>query len=321
MQRQYTGTAGRIENSQVAVFLAYATRRGRCLIDRRLYLPAQSWCADAGRRRAAGVPARTRFSTKPALALAMVDAAVKAGLPARWVAGDEVYGSDPRLRAGLHRRRIGYVLAIGCNRQVTVNGGRTRMRVDAVAAILPRTAWQRLSAGVGAKGPRDYDWAWVVIDTRPRRWLLIRRNRQTGELAYYLCWSPVPVPLATLVRVAGARWAVEECFQNAKTHVGLDHYQVRGWTPWHRFTALAMLALAILAACAAADPSPADPLWPARSRDPIALTLAEIRHLITGLILMASHDLAHLLHWSAWRRDHQARARQAHYQRRINERR
>ncbi len=321
VQRQYTGTAGRIENSQVAVFLAYASGRGRALVDRRLYLPGRSWCADAERCHAAGVPAGTEFATKPALALQMIDDALAAGLPAAWVAADEVYGSDPDLRAGLRQRRIGYVLAIGCNRWVAVNGGRTRLRVDTVAARLPSTAWQRHSAGAGAKGPRDYDWAWVVIGAKANRWLLIRRNRGTGELAFYLCWSPVPVPLATLVRVAGSRWAVEECFQNAKTHIGLDHYQVRGWTPWHRFTVLAMLALAILAACAAADPVPADPLRHARNRSPIALTLAEIRHLINILINDMVHDLAHALHWSTWRRHHQARARQAHYKRRLSTRR
>jgi SRSO17 transposase len=288
------------------------------LVDRRIYLPEQSWCADPDRRTTAGVPGATTFATKPQLALQMIGAALDAGVPANWVAADEVYGSDPGLRAELHARGIGYVLAIGCNRHVAVNHGHTRMRVDDIATGLGRRWWQRMSAGVGAKGPRDYDWAAAAIGAEANRWLLIRRTPTTGDLAYYLCWSPQPVPLATLVRVAGTRWAVEECFQAAKTHVGLDHYQVRGWTGWHRFTALALLALAILAICAAPPQlTPLDPTRHARHRDPIALTTAEIRRLFNAFILDPIRDTTHVLHWSHWRRHHQARARQAHYQRRL----
>jgi len=138
-----------------------------------------------------------------------------------------VYGSDPDLRAGLEARGLGYVLAIGCNRRVAVNHGRTRMRVDDIAAGLGRRWWHRMSAGIGAKGPRDYDWAAIAIGADPNRWLLIRRHPSTGELAYYLCWTPRPVPLAALVRVGGIRWSIEELFQAAKTHVGLDHYAER----------------------------------------------------------------------------------------------
>jgi SRSO17 transposase len=318
VQRQYTGTAGRIENSQVAVFLAYAGAGGRALLDRRLYLPEQAWCADPRRRVAAGVPDEIGFATKPCLALDMITAAVRAGVPAGWVAADEVYGADPDLRAGLRAHGLGYVLAIGCNRRVAVNDGRTRIRADEVAARLTADCWQRMSAGVGAKGPRDYDWAQVVIGCTGNEYLLVRRHPNTGELAFYLCWSPRRVSLATLIRVAGSRWAVEECFQSAKNEVGLDHYQVRGWTGWHRFTALAMLALAILALCATSQPAePADPTRPARSRSPIRLTLPEIRRLIGKLIFTAAFGIEHALHWSTWRRTHQARARQAHYQRRL----
>jgi SRSO17 transposase len=324
VQRQYSGTAGRVENCQIGVFLAYTGARGRALVDRRLYLPEDSWCNDPDRRAAAGVPPEIRFATKPTLALEMIHDAVDAGLPVGWIAADEVYGADPGLRAGLEERGLGYVLAVGCNRRVAINDGRTRVRVDALPAMIPPGHWQRYSAGVGAKGPRDYDWAWIRISTHPadadpHRWLLIRRNPTTAELAFYLCWSPAPTSLATLVQVAGARWAVEECFQAAKTHVGLDHYQVRGWTGWHRFTALAILALGILAVCASGNPPPPtnDPTGYARTSQPIALTLAEIRRLINHLIPTPIHDLAHHLHWSTWRRHHQARARQAHYQRRL----
>jgi SRSO17 transposase len=234
VQRQYTGTAGRIENSQVGVFLAYATERGRALIDWRLYLPEHSWCSDHGRRRAAGIPETVQFATEPRLAGEMIAAALDAGITTSWVTGDEAYGQDPQLRGALEARETGYVLAVACSTRVRINHGRTVVRTDTVAGRLPATAWQRHSAGNGAKGPRHYDWAWVHIGSGSHHHLLIRRNRSTGELAFYQCWSPTEVTPSELVRVAGVRWSVEECFQAAKGQVGLDHYQVRHWTSWHR---------------------------------------------------------------------------------------
>jgi SRSO17 transposase len=319
VQRQYTGTAGRIENSQVAVFLAYASSTGRALIDRRLYLPA-SWIQDQDRCTAAGVPEHVTFATKPRLALDMVTAAVTAGVPARWVTADEVYGNDPAFRAGMAALGLGYVLAVACDHHVTVTGT-VRMRVDRLAATLPTATWQRYSAGAGSKGPRWYAWAWIDIadSHHPGQTLLIRRNTTTGELAFYRCWSPTPTSLSTLVRVAGIRWCVEESFQTAKGQIGLDHYQVRGWTPWHRFVTLAMLALAILTVLTteAAPASDPDPHRYARQSDPIALTAPEIRRLLAVLIVKPVHGLTHLLHWSNWRRHHQATARRAHYRRRL----
>ncbi|WP_425566295.1 IS701 family transposase, partial [Nonomuraea monospora] len=249
VQRQYTGTAGRIENSQVGVFLAYATPAGRALLDRRLYLPAHTWLADPGRCRAAGVPAETGFATKPALATAMVLAALEAGVSAPWLTGDEVYGQDPRLRAALEQRRMGYVLAIAGNRRVELEG--VQVSAAEVATRVADRHWHRYRAGQGAKGPRWYAWAWARIDEGDEgeaqgcRWLLIRRNLTTGELAFYRCYAPARQPLMALVKIAGARWAVEESFQAAKGQVGLDHYQVRGWTAWHRHITLALLALAV----------------------------------------------------------------------------
>ncbi len=318
VQRQYTGTAGRIENSQVGVFLAYATSRGRTLIDRRLYLPEHSWCTDAERRQAAGIPDEVQFQTKPRLAWEMIAATLDAGVEAPWVTGDEAYGQDPRLRAALEARGTGYVMAVACSTRVRINHGRTPIRADTVAGRLPATAWQRHSAGNGAKGPRHYDWAWIHIGTDEHRHLLIRRNRTTGELAFYLCWSPTTVTLAELVRVAGVRWSVEECFQAAKGQVGLDHYQVRNWTAWHRHITLAMLALAFLTAVAAdaAPQRPTGPHHPARNSEPISLTVPEIRHLLTAVFGPPAVTAARLLHWSIWRRRHQATARQSHYQRR-----
>jgi hypothetical protein len=217
VQRQYTGTAGRIENAQVAVYLTYAAPGGYAFIDRALYLPA-SWTADPARCAAAGVPEGTGFATKPALARAMLARAVETGVPARWVAGDEVYGADPLLRADLAGHGLGYVLAVAATHRILTPAG--TFTAAALAARVPRHAWARLSAGTGAKGHRWYDWA--LIDTvdvaaDPRRagqhWLLIRRHRRTGELAFYRAHAPTPVPLAELVRVAGTRWKIEEAFQ------------------------------------------------------------------------------------------------------------
>ena len=321
VQRQYTGTAGRIENAQVAVFLAYAGRRGHTLIDRRLYLPT-SWTEDEDRMRAAGVPKHIGFATRWELAADMITTAVKAAVPARWVAADEAYGNSGVFRSRLRGLGLGYVLAVSCDHLVPLDGGKARLRADQIAAGLPATAWQRRSAGAGSKGPRLYDWAWldeVSTDTDPadggRHSVLIRRNITTGELAFYRCWSRRPVSLATLVRVAGIRWTVEEGFQSAKGQVGLDQHQVRRWNSWHRHSILAMAALAVLAICAADSGEPGDD--PTR-QTLIRLTVNEIRRLINTFILEPVRDPNHRLHWSGWRRQHQTRARRAHWTRRLN---
>jgi SRSO17 transposase len=311
VQRQYSGTAGRIENSQIAVFVAYVTPRGRALIDRRLYLPETTWCHDPDRRDQAGIPAEVDFATKPRLALQMLNAALDAGVKARWVTADEVYGNDGAFRTALEQRGLGYVLAVSCDHRVHAYS-RTR-RADEVAAMLPKRPWQTRSAGPGAKGHRDYDWAWIRL--ADRRWLLIRHNSTTGELAYYRCWSPNPVPLSTVVRVAGSRWAIEELFQTGKGQVGLDHYQVRTWKSWHRFITLALLALAFLTIVTASQHHPATTSH-THQQQPIPLTSNEIRHLIAALLIPTPTQPMHLLAWSIWRRTSQAHARRAHYQRR-----
>jgi SRSO17 transposase len=313
VQRQYTGTAGKIENCQVAVFLTYASPAGHALIDRELYLPA-SWVADPGRCRAAGIPERTAFAAKPELARVMIARALDAGTPAAWVAGDEVYGADPGLRTDLEARQVGYVLAVAKTCQVTTGAG--RCQAGTIAARLPRAAWQRYSAGTGAKGHRYYDWAWVTIG--PRRpgchWLLIRRHRHTRELAFYRCYSPGNVPLATFVKVAGRRWTTEENFQAAKGLTGLDEHQVRRWISWYRWTTLAMLALAFLTVTAATEharnPAPAGQ---------IPLTRNEIAALFTKLVIQPGRNTWHRLRWSTWRRRHQHRAKTCHYQRQARE--
>jgi SRSO17 transposase len=311
VQRQYTGTAGRIENAQVAVYLTYATRMGHALIDRALYLP-KSWTADPHRRAAAGVPDDVPFATKPALARQMIARALDADVRAGWVVGDEVYGADPGLRAELEQRQVGYVLAVARDHRVTTPAG--PLRADAIATSLPAHAWQRLSAGHGSRGPRLYEWAWLAIDTARagRRWLLIRRNTSTGELAYYRCYASTRVPLATLVRVAGRRWTVEESFQASKNLAGLDQHQVRHWVSWQRWTVLAMLAYAFLAILAATERT-----HPARPEGLISLTCNEIHHLFNALVIESIRSIVHRLHWSTWRRRHQHRAKTSHYQRRA----
>ena len=314
VQRQYTGTAGLIENAQVSVYLTYAAPRGHALIDRALYLP-RSWTEDRGRCAAAGVPDDVQFATKPTLATAMITTAIAAGTPAQWVAGDEVYGADPDLRRTVREHGLGYVLQIAANRRVPTGAG--MLRVDQVAADLPETAWEMRSAGSGSKGDRFYRWAFIAIDgdgDEPgtgEHLLLIRRNDTTGELAYHRCYTPRQVPLAALVSVAGQRWRIEESFQTGKGLTGLDQHQVRRWTSWHRWSTLAMLAHAFLVVATADErnhaPAPAGL---------IALTVNEFRHLFDALLLGAKHTIDSLLHWSDWRRRHQARARSCHYQRR-----
>jgi SRSO17 transposase len=317
VQRQYAGTAGRIENAQVAVYLTYAARRGHALIDRALYLP-RSWTEDADRCRDAGVSDGVQFATKPALATAMITRAVHAGVPAAWVAGDEVYGADPLLRKAIRDHGLGYVLQVAANRRVPTHAG--PIRVDGLAATLPEPAWQRHTCGPGSKGPRNYDWAWIVLlpehDDQPdgqhggEHHLLIRRTPGIGELAYPRCYNPHRVPLSALVRTAGQRWRIEESFQSAKGLVGLDQHRVRRWTSWHRWTTLAMLAHAFLAGATAIEraraPAPADM---------IELTVNEFRRLFDALLLGAKHTIDSLLAGSRWRRRHQARARERHYRR------
>jgi SRSO17 transposase len=255
VQRQYSGTAGRVENCQLGVFLAYATPDGaRALIDRAVYLP-ESWTADAGRCERAGVPEDAAFATKPELTRRMIKRALAAGVPFGWVTADEAYGQNPGLRTWLEEQDIAYAMAVPCSFEATTAAG--RRRADALAALVPAGGWQRLSCGQGAKGPRRYDWA-LMATTSARHHLLVRRSltpNSKGELdlAYFYCHTPQPATLAELVAVVGARWNIEECFQAAKNEVGLDHYQVRKWDPWHRHITLAMLAHAFLAVTAARE--------------------------------------------------------------------
>jgi SRSO17 transposase len=247
--RQYSGTAGRIENCQVGVFLGYVTSKGRALLDRALYLPKE-WTDDRPRCRAAGVPDAVGFATKLELARRMIDRAVDAGVPARWVTADAVYGSGYTFRAALEKRGLGYVLGVRTDQSVCV-GWRQR-EVRALLPEVPAAGWQRLSCGAGSKGPRVYDWAVCPINCpaprRYARWVLIRRSvSDPADVAYFLCGGPPRTSLPDLVRVAGSRWAVEECFELAKGECGLDEYEVRSWVGWHRHVTLSLFALAVVA--------------------------------------------------------------------------
>jgi SRSO17 transposase len=255
--RQYCGTLGKVENCQVGVFLAYGSRGGHALIDRRLYLP-EAWAGDAERRRAAKIPDEVPFRTKPEIAREMIARALDAGVPCGWVLGDEVYGADRRLRTMLEERGKPYVLAIRGNDRLDaeLDDGVGRDEAAALARALPPRAWRRLSAGAGTKGERLYDWARVRLvpppaagDAPPReRWLLVRRSvTDPADLAYFAVFAPAGLRLVDLARAAGRRWLVEECFEAAKQEVGLADYEVRSWRGWHRHVTLAMLALALLA--------------------------------------------------------------------------
>ena len=238
VQRQYSGTAGRIDNCQLGVFLAYASPGGRAFLDRELYLP-EEWVADRARCAAAGVPAGTKFQTKPQLARQMVERVLAAGVRVPWRAGDEVYGGDRPLRRWLEERQQPYVLAVRRNERVGYAWqGRTyALSVPEGRRLVPQDGWTRVSAGAGAKGPRLYDWA-VTALAEPAaagwgRWLRIRRSlADPTDLAFYRVFGPADTALPEMVRVAGSRWGIEECFERAKGEVGLDQYAVRKWASW-----------------------------------------------------------------------------------------
>jgi SRSO17 transposase len=257
VKRQYSGTAGRIENCQIGVFLTYAAPQGHVLLDRELYLPRE-WVEDVERRHEAGVPQEVSFATKPQLAHRMLERAFVAGVPAAWVTGDSIYGGDRRLRVWLEQQGQPFVLAVTSAEPLfaLLAGHFGQPRADRIAAHITADEWQRLSAGAGTKGPRSYDWARVrlarlQLSAEERRWehyLLVRRSRHDPtELAYYVVFAPAGTSLRTLARVAGQRWRIEQSFELAKGEVGLDHYEVRRWNGWYRHMTLAMFALAYLA--------------------------------------------------------------------------
>ena len=314
--RQYSGTLGGVALCQVAVTLTYATRRGHALIGRALYLP-EACASDEEHRELAGVPEEVMFATKPQLASALLDRTQSAGIRAAFVAGDEVYGGR-ELRRGIREHGMGYVMAVRASHVVTLGSGRTVTATGAVSMI-PARAWHRMRTGSGTKGTRHHDWAMLEVtsDDTPdghedgHSVLLVRRHRYTGKLSFYRCWTPGPVPLSRLIAIAVIRWRIEEDHQLAKQAAGLDAGQVIRWKSWHRWTAICLLAYIYLAVAVALQ----------RQQDTgseldaglIPITVPEPLRLLRDTVMPPPRrDRAHRLHWSAWRRRHQHRARQAH---------
>ena len=277
VKRQYSGTAGKVENCQIGTFLSYATAKGHVFLDRRLYLPEEAWCKDLERREQAKVPAEVNFQTKPEQAMAMLEHAWQAGVPMRWVAGDEVYGGSPDLRDLIARHERWYVLTVKTSTPVwperpqvvepepqergqprnkvrLAKGAPSATTVKEVVASWSESRWQSLIVAEGEKGLITYDWACQrVVESRdrlpgPDAWLVARRSRSDPtDIAYYLSNAPVETPLLKLAQVASTRYTVEQCIEEAKGETGLDEYEVRYWHSWHRHITLSMMAHAWLA--------------------------------------------------------------------------
>jgi len=336
VKRQYSGTAGRVENCQIGVFVAYASPdRGRTLLDRELYLPKE-WAEDQKRREGAGIPHQREFATKPKLAQQMLERIVATKIPFKWVTGDEVYGGDRKLRMWLEQHDTFFALAVAVNEPLwcILGDGRDpqQARADRIAANLTLEDWQRLSCGDGTKGPRLYDWAIVPLFRLdwPERghWLLVRRSlEKPTELAYYVVFGPDNTEINELVKVVGQRWQVEESFEIAKGEFGLDQYEVRSWQGWYRHITLVMLAQAYLTVTRLVASRLEAENGERASQNELAtielrgellpLTVPEVRRLIWELVWRDPPRWSKTLEWSCWRRKHQARAKRCHYKRRL----
>ncbi len=276
--RQYTGSAGKITNCQIGVFAAYVSDKGHAFIDRALYLP-KAWTDDPARMAGAHVPLTTKFATKPQLARTMIERAIAADVPFAWVAADSVYGVG-EIEMMLRRAGKGYVLGVSASHSFTSWIGKPLLAgtAEEIAAEIDDSVWQRLSAGVGSKGERLYDWAYCELADLEAaeydealsglwtRGLLIRRSLTNGELAYFTTWCPAGTEIATLVAVEGLRWAIEDAFETAKTELGLDHNETRSWYGWLRHVSLVMLAFAMMAAVRHRANQLSPPKMKARSR-------------------------------------------------------
>jgi SRSO17 transposase len=328
VKRQYLGCAGRVANGINVVYATYAAPAGHAVIAARLYVPAD-WAGDRDRRRAAGIPGELTFATKPALAAEIIEDLLAGGRCPPWVTGDEVYGRDAKLRSFLEDQGTGYVVKIPCSFRVTLPTGQ-KIRADHAARLVPAAAWQTASAGHGSKGERDYRWAWLATASAHHHLLIRRSLTNPSDLAYFYCHVPAgqACSFTTLIRVAGRRWPIEEDFALGKSWFGLADSQVRRYTALHRHLALAMAALAACAITAAlarhrtstlARPpaSPDDP--PPDDPGLIPLTAAEIKR-VFNLVTRTWQTIRHYLHWSWWRRRHQARSAWYHQRARLRRR-
>jgi SRSO17 transposase len=333
---QYWGTTGQVENCQVGVFVSYITARGHTLIDRELYLPAE-WTQDRARCHAAGIPETARFQTKPDLARSMLQRVWEAQLPITWVVGDSVYGENLDLRTWLHAHGYAYVLEVPCHEPIGITPPDRRRRLvqvaDVPALLLAESSWQRLSMSEGTKGPRLFDWACVPILHRwqqdGQHWLLLRRSvTDVHDLRYYLVFAPATTTLQQMVQASGARWHIEEDFENAKD-MGLDHYEVRSWIGWYRHITLVLLAHAFLTGICAQSEAPRPSCSPDSLEDSeecvssadlpgvLSLTVPEVRHLLGHLLWPAATSASLVLAWSGFRRWHRCWASYYHRQRRL----
>jgi SRSO17 transposase len=324
--RQYTGTVGKITNAVVAVYCTYATSRGHCLIDGDLYVQ-KAWFAEPDRCTQAGFDPDHVFRTKPEIALEQAERVLAAGVTVRWATADEVYGRNSTLRRFFETRDIGYVMAVGVDFHINTDTG--AKRADLIARTLPAKAFNRRSCGQGARGPRVYDWA-MIATSSPRHALLIRRSiTKPDDIAYFYAFIPTgePLLLATLIRIAGIRWTVEEDFQQSKGQAGLDQTQARRYRSWRRHIVLAIAALAIQAiGISRHNQQHPEPVLPTHGDDTppddyglIALTVPEAHRLL--ILINDVRDppatAAFRTAWTTWRRRHQARARWFHHRKRL----
>ena len=320
---QYCGCTGRVENCQVGVFLSYVTARGHALIDRELYLP-EDWCTDPPRRQAAHIPESVTFRTKPELGQRMIERAQAVGLPIGWVVADTVYGHSPQLRTFLEEQGLSYALAVPCTEVVCVQTKAGLLLAD-VASIAQQALrardWQRLSSSRGTKGERLFDWARLPLvqagAADARHWLVVRRCLDDPTaLAYFLVWAPPDTPLSFMVQAIGARWHIEEDLQATKA-LGLDQYEVRSYQGWYRHVTLVLLASAFLLSICVQQALPSPSKQPTPASGLIALTPAEVRHLLAHLFFLAPTAAPLIAGWSLFRRAHQYWAGYYHCRRRA----
>jgi len=325
--RQHCGTTGHLENCQVGVFLAYTSSKGHTLLDRELYLPMR-WIKDQKRCQEAGIPDTVRFQTKCEQARCMIERLWEAKIPFAWVVADTVYGGNADLRTWLEAHGYSFVLAVACDEPVEIQTpeGLKRMTVaEAETLSVHEQDWQRLSMSQGTKGPRLFDWAVIPMLQRcendDRHFLLVRRCvDDPSEKAYYFVFAPLGTTLVEMVQAIGQRWKIEECFEIGKA-IGLEDYEVRGFTAWYRHITLVMLVQACLAGiCAAARSSPSEPTT-GEGTSPtcplLPLTIPEVRHVLASLLWPLPRSQTLLLSWSWWRRCHQSRASYFHTKRRL----
>ena len=248
VNRQYSGTAGKIENCQIGVFLTYASTKGHSPIDRRLYIP-QCWFDERERCIEAGVPETVEFQTKPEMALEMIKNANTASIAFGWVVGDCAYGDVREIRSWLEENRKSYVLCVSGKEYVQIDS--VKVSVSSILKGLDEKHWFEASCGDGSKGKRRYNWQIIEIDSPYipgfKHRLLVRRSiSDPKDMRAHVCFAPEGTTADKLIKVAGVRWTVESCFAESKSEVGMDQYEVRSYSGWYKHITFACIALALL---------------------------------------------------------------------------